>query len=133
MRKILFAVLLFFFAAHGNAQQSLSECDKKTWHYVSAKDAQGKDFKKVAATDVLSIKTYEGQNRFRYDIAQENIHASGTWELKDSTLAFTYNPKPGEADTTKRIVRYFKVTECSGSRMVFTEKGITFIFTDKKP
>lgn len=132
MKKILFAVLLFFFAAQSHAQQ-LSECVQKTWHYVSAKDAQGKDFKKVAPTDVLSIKTFEGQNRFRYDIAQENIHSSGYWELKDSTLAFTYNPKPGEADTTKRIVRYFKVTECSGSRMVFTEKGITFIFTDKKP
>src|SRR5689334_21110393 len=128
MKKILFAVILFFFAAQSYGQQPLSECIKKTWHYVSAKDSMGKDFKKVSSTDVLSIKTYEGQNKFRYDIAQENIHASGTWELKDSTLVFTYNLKPGEADTLKRMVRYFKITECSGSHMVFTEKGITFTF-----
>lgn len=133
MKKLPFVIVLFLFAAHGNAQQALSECVQKTWHYVSAKDAQGKDFKKVAPTDVLSIKTYEGKNKFRYDIAQENIHSWGYWELKDSTLVFTYLPKPTDADTTKRTVRYFKVTECSGNRMVFTEKGITFTFTDKKP
>jgi len=131
MRKIIF--LLLFFATYSIAQQSLSECIQKTWHYVSAKDKDGKDFKKVAKTDVLNIKMYNGQNKFRYDIAQENIHASGTWELKDSTLAFTYNFKPTDTDTTKHTVRYFKITECSGSRMVFTEKGITFTFSDGNP
>jgi hypothetical protein len=134
MWKILFVVLLSFFASHSSGQQSLSECVQKKWHYVSAKDEQGKDFKKVAATDILSIKTYDGKNKFRYDIAQENIHASGTWELKDSTLVFTYSPKPTDVDTTKRAVRYFKITECFGQRMVFVEKGITFTFssTEKK-
>jgi hypothetical protein len=130
MRKIFFVALLIFFAAFAWNKSALYDCVQRTWHYVSAKDEQGKDFKKVAATDVLSIKTYNGQNRFRYDIAQENIHASGTWELKDSTLVFTYNPKPTDADTIKRTVRYFKITECSGNRMVFTEKGIIFTFSD---
>lgn len=132
MKKILFAVLLFF-AVHSIGQQSLFDCVQKKWHYVSAKDEQGKDFKKVAATDILSIKTYNGQNKFRYDIAQENIHASGTWELKDSTLVFTYHPKPTDADTTKRTVRHFKITECTGNRMIFTEKGITFTFSGGNP
>src|SRR6186713_1211605 len=100
MQKIFFAVMLSLFAKGSFAQQSLSECVQKKWHYVSAKDEQGKDFKKILATDILSIKTYNGQNKFRYDIAQENIHASGTWELKDSTLVFTYNFKPMDADTT---------------------------------
>lgn len=131
MKKILFVVLLSFLAAHSYAQQPLADCIRKNWHYVSAKDEKGKDFKKISATDVLSIKIYNGENKFRYDIAQENIHASGTWELKDSTLVFTYNLKPGEPDTTKRTVRYFKITECSGDRMVFTEKGITFTFSYK--
>jgi len=129
MRKLFLAALLFCFAAHSYGQ-SLSDCVQKKWHYVSAKDAQGKDFKKVAATDVLSIKTFEGQHKFRYDISQENIHASGTWELKDSTLVFTYNLKPTDADTTKRTVRNFKITECTGKRMIFTEKGITFTFSE---
>src|SRR5204863_547585 len=127
--KIFFAILALVFAAHSIAQQSLSECVQKKWHYVSAKDEKGKDFKKVAKTDILSIKTYNGQNKFRYDIAQENIHASGTWELKDSTLVFTYN-KPTDAGTTKKTVRYFKITACIGSRLVFTENGITFTFSD---
>src|SRR5690348_11658669 len=78
MKKILFAVA-FFLAAHSYAQQPFSDCVQKKWHYISAKDERGKDFKKVAVTDVLSIKTYNGQNKFRYDIAQENIHAAGTW------------------------------------------------------
>ena len=130
MKKIFFAILALVFAAYSIAQQSLSDCVQKKWHYVSVKDAQGKDFKKVAKTDILSIKTFNGQNKFRYDIAQENIHASGTWELNDSTLVFTYNPKPTDADTTKKTVRYFKITECTGSRMVFTEKGITFTFSE---
>ena len=130
MKKIFFAILALVFAAYSIAQQSLSDCVQKKWHYVSAKDEKGKDFKKVAKTDILSIKTFNGQNKFRYDIAQENIHSSGTWELKDSTLVFTYNPKPMDADTTKKTVRYFKITECTGSRMVFTEKGITFTFSE---
>src|SRR6266496_2875931 len=102
MKKIFFAILALVFATHSIAQQSLSECVQKKWHYVSAKDAQGKDFKKVAKTDILSIKTFNRQNKFRYDIAQENIHASGTWELKDSTLVFTYNlaPKITGVDST---------------------------------
>lgn len=121
MWKIFFVAVLFLFSACGG-KKTLYDSVQKNWHYVSAKDEQGNDFKKVSATDIMSLNT----NNFRYDIEQENIHASGTWQLQDSTLVFTYSPD--SIGTSK--VRNFRITECSDTRLVFVEKGITFTFSD---
>src|SRR5262245_3166370 len=123
MIRIFFAAILIFLGACGKA--SLYDRVQRNWHYMSAKDSLGNDFKKVSTADILSLTAHN----FQYDIAQENIHASGTWVLQDSTLAFTYNPKPTDTDTTQRTVRYFKITQCTNSRLVFVEKGVTFTFS----
>ena len=133
MRKIFFSAVLFFLAACTGSKPVLYDCVQKNWHYVSARDEHGNDFKKVSATDILSLTDDKGKNNFKYDIELENIHASGTWELQDSTLVFTYNPKPTDADSSKRTVRLFRITECSGNRLVFIEKGITFTFSEGNP
>ena len=129
MGKVFFAAVLFLFACN-SSKPTLYECVQHNWHYISAKDTQGNDFKKVSSTDILSLGSDNVHNNFKYDIEAENIHASGTWQLQDSTLVFTYNPKPTDADTTIRTVRYFKVTKCSGKQLVFTENGITFVFSN---
>jgi CNT family concentrative nucleoside transporter len=133
----------------------------RNWNYVSSKDSSGNEFKKVSPTDVLSLKNENGKNIFKYDIEKENIHAAGTWELKDSTLAFTYtlSPKVTDVDSTvysvedgkpvliyfkegkevtrveetgvssRHTVRYFRITECSDTQMVFNENGNVFTFS----
>ena len=129
MLRLLLAALLFL-SACSNKQLTLYESVQKNWHYVSAKDSLGNDFKRVSSSDVLSLKSDNVKNNFKYDIEAENIHASGTWELQDSTLVFTYNPKPTDSDTSKRTVRYFRITDCSDKRLVFIENGITFTFSE---
>ena len=122
MWKIFFAAVLFL-SACDSSKQTLYNCVQKNWHYVSATDEQGNDFKKVSVTDILSLTGDNGKNNFKYDIELENIHASGTWELKDSTLVFRYNPN--------QTVRYFRIRECSDTGLVFEENGITFTFSEK--
>lgn len=122
MRKIIPVVVLFFLAACGNHNQSLHDLVQKNWHYVSVTDGAGNDFKKVSSSDIMTLDA----GNFRYDLEQENIHASGTWKLQDSTLVFNYSPD----STGKSKVRNFKITDCSDTRLVFTENGITFTYSD---
>ena len=161
MRRILFVSLIVLLAACSDNKPKLIDIVAHSWNYVSAKDSLGNDFKKVSPTDILLLRNDNGKTSFKYDIEKENIHASGTWELKDSTLAFTYNlaPKFTGIDSTvysvsdgkpvliyfkegkeitrvdtsgvnsQHTIRYFRITECSDTRMVFTEKGITFVFS----
>lgn len=161
MKKgFLFTGLLFLFACNSDKPALLNSVTR-SWHYVSAKDSLGNDFKKVSEKDILLLTNDNGKNNFKYDIENENIHAAGTWELKDSTLIFTYAlaPKITDVDSTayavadgkpvliyfkegkeitrvetsgvksEHAVRTFRITECSDTRMVFAENGITFIFS----
>jgi hypothetical protein len=161
MKSFLFAAVVLLLVSCGNDKQTLVSSVTRNWNYVSTKDSLGNVFKRVSPTDVMSLKSENGKNSFNYDIGKENIHAAGTWELKDSTLEFTYDliPKVTDVDSTvysvadgkpvliyfkegkevtrvdasginsQHTVRYFRITECTTNRLVFVEKGITFVFS----
>lgn len=102
---------------------------EKNWTFVSITDSTGKAVKNVESTDTLKIFNKGKENLFSYSIAKENIHASGTWQLTDSNLIFTYDLKPllTEIDSTAYNVN----TETKKPEIIFykNNKEITRINT----
>jgi len=74
--------------------------------FVSISDSKGNAIKKTQTTDTLKLGNISGTKAFSYAIEKENIKASGSWELKDSSLIFTYDLKPliSEVDSTAYMV-----------------------------
>ncbi|MBK5286078.1 MAG: Na+ dependent nucleoside transporter [Bacteroidia bacterium] len=161
MKKAFFVVAVLFLFSCSNNKPTLLNSVTRSWHYVSAKDSLGNDFKKVSEKDILRLTRESGKNNFNYDIETENIHASGTWQLIDSSLVFTYSlvPKTTDVDSavysvtdgmpviiyfkdgkeitriddsgvnSRHTVRFFRITECTDTRLTFKENGITFILS----
>jgi len=84
----------------------LKEHLEKKWLFSSITDKNGNNIKKTLPTDTLKISSSSKEKPFSYAIEKENINATGTWELKDSTLIFTYDLKPlvANIDSTAYLV-----------------------------
>lgn len=63
----------------------------RAWKNVSVLDTSGAIVRQVDDKDTLFLS---GDKTFSYHLHKENIHASGTWEYRDSTLFFTYDAPP---------------------------------------
>lgn len=63
----------------------------RAWKNVSVLDGSGAVAKQVDNRDTLFLLS---EKTFTYHLHKENIHASGTWEYRDSTLIFTYDASP---------------------------------------
>jgi CNT family concentrative nucleoside transporter len=59
----------------------------RNWKLVSILDDTGQQVKKIAPKDSLLI-TSDG--KFSYSLQKENVSASGTWQVVDSTLKLVY-------------------------------------------
>jgi CNT family concentrative nucleoside transporter len=102
---ILFTFLLVTFFSCTDKPNVKNNLEKK-WTFVSIKDSAGNEVKKVLPTDTLKIFSKQKANHFSYAIEKENIKASGSWELVDSNLIFTYDLKPliADVDSTAYMV-----------------------------
>lgn len=83
-------LLIAFLAGACNSEQPPDPLRQlsRAWKNVSVLDASGTAIKRVDECDTLTLL---GQGTFSYHLHKENIHASGTWEYRDSTLLFTYD------------------------------------------
>ncbi len=76
----------------------------RKWAFVSVSDSANNKVRNVSANDYMSLT---GDGKFSVSIAENNISASGNWSLKNDTIFYTYDPKPGEfeVDSTAFVIR----------------------------
>lgn len=92
----------------------------RSWKYEEIYlKSPGDKFKKVGAHDVMTLRSGESENTFSYALQLENIKASGTWQLKDSLLVFTYKSDVNTTDAA--VVRQFKVLQLNKDSLLFRE------------
>jgi concentrative nucleoside transporter, CNT family len=93
----------------------------KKWDFVSIKNTNGEKVKTIAEKDFMMISDNGLVKKFNYELQKENINAAGIWDLKDSTIYFTYDLKPSSiqidsvvysvVDNDPNLVYYFKDKE----------------------
>ena len=92
MRKLIIllpAILMAMgiFSSCEQKQAPLKSQLLRNWKLVSILDDTGQQVKKIAPKDSLLI-TSDG--KFSYSLQKENVSASGTWQVVDSTLKLVY-------------------------------------------
>lgn len=108
----------------------------KSWKYESIYYKHGETAKKVGALDLMTLRSTNTSNTFSYALPFENIKASGSWELRDSLLIFTYEPTKATPAGTPPVVRNFQILRLSSDSLLFRERlengkpGLYFSFTN---
>ena len=130
---VLFIIFLTCVKANAQHTQALL-CGR--WTYISIFNASGDKIRRLSDTDVLSIGC-DSLKSFAYDLHFENIHASGTWELVQNTLHFSYHNKDVNKDSRATIVRKFRILLIDEERLLFLEvsnsmeEGLYFMYHKK--
>jgi len=95
--------------------QSLTD----SYHFYKITNTERTDLVEISENDVLSIN---GDLTFSYSLeAKDNLEASGSWQVQDDILVFTY-AQP--IDTT----RFYQVVERTDSLLVFQEGDVIYSF-----
>ncbi len=122
---LLLSISFLFFSCSNNKPPSISDSVAKKWKYVSIKDISGNTAKQVSDSDYFYLGAAGNAQTFNYDLAKENIHSSGNWQIQDSTLVLTYDLKPAETEIDSSS---YRVTDKNPELILFNEgKEITKI------
>lgn len=133
--KFVSAVFLFTQPLHSFAQVKTTDL-LKSWKYESIYYKPGEPAKKVSALDLMTLRSTNTSNTFSYALPLENIKASGSWELRDSLLVFTYEPAKATPAGTPPVVRNFQILRLSGDSLLIRERlengkpGLYFSFSN---
>ncbi len=123
-------LLPFIFLFSCTNKPTIKENLEKKWAFVSIKDSLGNEVKKAQTTDTLIISNKSKGNKFSYAIEKENIKATGTWELIDSNLVFTYDLKPLITDIDSNAYIVDELTKIPYVVYYKNNKEVTRISTD---
>jgi len=124
------------------------------WKFAYIKNENGEHVKEIGENDFMILTPSKNDFFFFYELTKVGITASGNWELKDSLLTYSYNPKNNEAnhessyisnnqiiytykgeqvdvislDTIERKKRSYRIVICIEDSLIFKENGITYAF-----
>jgi len=92
MRKliILLPAILMAMGIFSGCEQKQAPLESqllRNWKLVSILDDTGQQVKKIGPKDSLRLTS---DRQFSYSLQEENVSASGTWQVVDSTLKFVY-------------------------------------------
>lgn len=113
MKKHLYLVLALCALAFASCTHKATPNDfiATYWNYASIKDTTGKEVKKAGPGDTLKLLKVQHAgkglvNEFSYELHQENLKASGEWNLVGDTLLLTYDLKPmlSQIDSSAYVV-----------------------------
>lgn len=121
IKKLFFIIplLFLFLPGMGKHMRPLEETIKKKWKYVNITDREGNPVKQVSDSDFFHLSVSETGKNFEYRLYKENIHSSGTWELKDSLLVLNYDLRPQEHSIDSLAYR----VENNIPKVVFFDRG----------
>jgi CNT family concentrative nucleoside transporter len=93
--RFLFLIVSLLLAGCGSVQrEDLTSSLARKWSTQSITAADGRTAKRAGPDDFLLLRQQGNTRTFHYELKIEGIEASGTWELKDSSLVLSYNPGP---------------------------------------
>ena len=113
MNRFLFLVI-FLLGLTATAQDL-----EKKWSFTSIEDQQGNELLSIdSEIDFLELSN----NTFSYSLlAKDSLKASGDYIHQNNLLVFYYS-KPNDT------IRRYKIQELTDSTLVFSEKGLKYIF-----
>lgn len=97
---ICFALTFFSCKNENGAEKQLT----RKWSFVSVTDSANQPARKITKEDFMALT---GDKKFSVAIKEGNVSATGSWQLKNDTIFYTYDPSAGEfaVDSTAYVVR----------------------------
>jgi len=117
MKHFLLAITAIFFGITSIIAQDL----EKKWQFEAIQNESGESTITINPNDFLNLNKGE----FNYELqAKDNLKASGDYIHQNNLLLFYYS-QPNDT------IRRYKISELTDSTLVFSEKGIDYIFKSK--
>ena len=119
MRNLIYLTPLILLLSCAPSDESLLIGN---WKFDSITNSEGKSIVKISPEDYMEVKE---DKSFYYILYNAEKESSGTWELRNKKLIYTYNStNPHD----KIVVRNYKVTELTENNLILLEKGINYSF-----